>query len=78
MNPIQHNINLVTNYSQEFYRIFQVNLKNYFPNYLTGFDIVKFDDEVIKTPDDISMSQHIKEKYGEDGHHLIKILIAGV
>ena len=32
---------------------------------LDGFDIVKFDEEVIKSPDGEAMSETIKKRYGE-------------
>ena len=39
-----------------------------------GFDIVKFD-EHIKTPDGVSMSEWVKEKFGDEGVKLIEELI---
>lgn len=61
-------------YHKEFQRIFGVSLKSYY-DYFTGFDIVKFDEECIKTPDNKSMREVVFESYGEEGEELINTLI---
>lgn len=64
---------------KEFYEIFGVPLNKYWDIYtpagmLCGFDITRFDDEVIKS-DKESMRDTVLAKYGERGVQLIHKLI---
>ena len=72
---ITNNLNIRNQEHLNFSRIFGVTLNSFFDN-LFGFDIVKFDEDFIKTPDDQSMEEYIQEKYGEKGVAVIKRLIA--
>ena len=61
-------------YANSFQRVFGVGLKKYWINHLLGFDIIKFDNEVIKS-DDRCMSEVVLEKYGKDGLMIIEGII---
>ena len=58
---------------REFWSIFDADLINYWDDF-TGFDITKFDDEVIKSLDGI-MADTVKEKYGDIGVTIIERLL---
>ena len=58
---------------QEFRSIFGVGLIDYWDDF-TGFDIIKFDDEVIKSLDGV-MADTVKEKYGDIGVTIIERLL---
>lgn len=62
--------------SEEFYRIFKVSLSK-FLNPFTGFNIIMFDDYLIRAHGDYrtSMKAFIGKKYGKDGVGLIEKLI---
>jgi hypothetical protein len=62
------------NYASSFQKVFGVSLRKYWINHILGFDIIKFDLEVIKS-DDRCMSEVVKEKYGKDGLMIIEELI---
>ena len=57
-----------------FKRLFNVNLTDYFDG-MNGLDVAKLDDNVIKSPDDKSMSDVVIEKYGQEADDLIHRLI---
>jgi hypothetical protein len=57
----------------EFRRIFGLPLREFFDN-LAGFNIVKFDDEVVKSGDDC-MRDVVQARWGEPGVSLIYRLI---
>ncbi len=59
----------------EFHKYFDLNLFH-FIDYITGFDICKFEDE-IKVPKNRSMGGHIASKYGEAASVLVLKLIIG-
>ena len=61
-------------YMSQFEQTFKVGFDIYFNN-LSGFDIVKFDEEVIKPPDGVSTSEQILKDYGPEAVALIKKLI---
>lgn len=61
--------------SQKFYNIFGISLKKYFTP-IFGFDIIKFDEEIIKTEPNKSMNATVKAKYGKNGVEIIKNLLA--
>ena len=58
---------------REFWSIFDADLINYWDDF-TGFDITKFDDEVIKSLDGV-MADTVKEKYGDIGVTIIERLL---
>ena len=49
---------------QEFYNSFGVSLDNFF-DLITGFDIAKFDKEIIKSADNESVKDKVLRKYGQ-------------
>lgn len=59
----------------EFQRVFKTRLKPFWPDNIFGFDIVKFD-EWLGTPDNMSMTDYIKERFGQEGNDLIDKLLA--
>ena len=61
-------------YANSFQRVFGVSLRKYWINHLLGFDIIKFDNEVVKSGDRC-MSTVVLEKYGKDGLMIIEELI---
>lgn len=61
-------------YNTLFYRTFGVQLKNYWNN-ITGFDIIKFDEEFVKPPEGVSTAQAVGAKYGEAAVRLIGVLL---
>lgn len=58
---------------EEFFSTFNVPLSKYM-DLLTGFDIIKFDDEVVKPPDGKSMEETILSTYGQKAVELIESL----
>ena len=58
----------------QFHAIFGVFLSDYFDN-ITGFDIVKFDNEFIKAPDGQSTSDVVLERYGDEAMCLCLTLL---
>ena len=61
-------------YHRDFRRIFGVSLVKYH-DFLTGFDIVKFDEEVLQPPPGKSARDIVIEKYGQDGLAVIEGLL---
>ena len=61
-------------YSPQFQTIFKVKLHS-FLSYVTGFDIIKFDEEIIKSGDSC-MEDAIHSTYGENGVSLVRELIS--
>jgi hypothetical protein len=57
----------------EFTKLFRCSLKPFWDN-ITGFDIVAFDKQIVKSGDN-AMYDVVKEKYGEAGTVLIERLI---
>ena len=62
-------------YHRDFKRVFGVGLMNYF-NFIFGFDIVLFDEQVVKPPEGKSTKEAIREKHGDEGVQIIEGLIA--
>ena len=56
-----------------FEKTFGVAFDYYFDG-LSGFDIIKLDDNVIKSPDGVSMSDTILKNYGQEAVDLINRL----
>lgn len=59
---------------EEFYNTFGVSLTDYFDPVL-GFDIFKFDAEVIKPSANESLKDKILRKYGQNGVEVIENLL---
>lgn len=62
---------------QEFKRIFGVpieNYRDYAGSMFIGFDIVRFDEEFLATPDDVSTIEFIQKKYGDRAVQIINEL----
>ena len=62
---------------REFECIFGVPLKQFWDKFL-GFDLLKFDDNFIKSGDldGVSMEDVVRERFGEDGVRIVKTLIS--
>ena len=60
-------------HAEEFRHVFGVGLKPYF-DLVTGFDVIKFDQEFIRPPDGTSTANVIKARYGPEAVDLIKKL----
>jgi hypothetical protein len=66
------NIQIYKKYAKEFERTFGVRLMpDYWQNHLMGFDMVKFDKEVIKSPDNVSCDEQVRKVYGDKAAELI-------
>jgi len=65
---------LFHDHAQEFKTTFDLPLDTYW-DYVTGFDIVRFDDD-LKCPDEISLKDFIANEFGEDASKLIGKLLA--
>ena len=59
---------------QEFYNVFGIALVSFF-NPITGFDIVKFDEEFIKSADGESVKDKVLCKFGQEGVDVITNLL---
>lgn len=70
----EKNKKLVNLYQRDFKSLFGVPLKDYF-SLLLGFNIVAFDAQIIKTPEDEAMIDVVREKYGDVGVLLIEKLL---
>lgn len=70
---VLHNKKLLHDYGSRFQEIFGVSLVRWMDT-VTGFDIIKFDDQVIKSGDK-QMAQVVKDKYGQEAVDLIMTLI---
>lgn len=62
-------------YRKEFYCIFKVSLEGYF-DFVTGFDLTKFEDDIVKSAPDVSMKATVLSRYGREGVAVIKKLLA--
>ena len=71
---ILFNRELFHKHQAEFKTIFHINLKDYF-DFVTGFDVVKFDNDFIKPPDGISTNDAVINKYGQRAADLCHELI---
>lgn len=72
-NIVTENKRKALKYEREFRRVFGVPLNPYI-DLLTGFDVVKFDEQFIKSGDGC-MADSIRTKYGDTGVLLIGNLI---
>ena len=73
-HPLQRLYHTTPEERREFARIFNRDLRDYFEKGF-GFDIIKFDEELIKPPNGTSCRQHLRYIYGEDAVKLIEGLI---
>lgn len=51
---------------QPFRKVFGVELAKYW-NIITGFDICQFDEDIVKSPDEMSVRDAVKLNYGDEG-----------
>jgi hypothetical protein len=68
------NNKLCSQHAAEFRRIFGIQLKPYF-NPITGFDIVKFDADVVKSTNDESVYDAVRRCFGQAGADLCEKLL---
>jgi len=61
-------------HAREFQRVFGRRLKPYF-DMLTGFDVIKFDDKIVKPGKTESTAQAVARQWGDDAVALIRALI---
>lgn len=61
-------------YSQEFQLTFGVSLGKFW-SVVTGFDVVKFDEELIKPPDGTSTREAVRQKYGNYAVEILEGLL---
>ena len=73
-NTLISNSKKFQQYASSFQKVFGVSLRKYWLNHILGFDIVKFDNEVVKSGDRC-MSEVVLEKYGKDGLNIVEALI---
>lgn len=71
------NKELMVREAPEFRRTFNRNLKDFF-DYLTGFDLIAFDDQVVKPEFDVSTIDTVRVKWGDTAVALCQRLIVGV
>jgi hypothetical protein len=71
---IKAHLDVYTQKAPDFCRTFGVPLKRFWENHLLGFDIVAFDD-FVGTPAELSLAEHVQEKYGQDACNLIEALL---
>lgn len=74
LDTIRKHRRLYSTYNNSFFKIFNIALSSYFDDVM-GFDIVKFDEDIIKSPDNVSMADCVKDKYGQDGYDLLVLLL---
>ncbi|MCD6434977.1 MAG: hypothetical protein J7L15_01095 [Clostridiales bacterium] len=59
----------------EFFHIFRLSLKKFWPNNIEGFDVIAFDD-FLQPEEGESSYEAVERKYGKKGFKLIKKLLA--
>lgn len=64
---------LTLEHEAEFQSIFGVRLRDYMSSCM-GFDLLKFDDTVVKPKDGVSTKDTIEQKYGARAVELVSIL----
>ena len=75
MNRLIEKRNAALQYDKAFYRIFHEHVTKFWENMIGSFDIVRFDDW-LNTPDDISTSDYLEEKFGGEAKALIEKLLS--
>ena len=73
-NPILRNRLVSLLYARRFLRIFGVPLKKYFPDNATGFDVIKFDDEVVKSGKGV-MADVVMDRWGNEALNMVQALV---
>ena len=58
-----------------FRQLFHCDIRNFWSN-LTGFDVIKFDEEVVKPADNVSTEAKLREEWGEEAVALIRQLLS--
>ena len=71
---IKENHRKRTEYRQAFFCAFGVSFDDYF-HPLLGFDLIKFDDEFLRSPDDESVANYLTEHYGKLACKLVENII---
>ena len=69
MESVRKNLELYKKLAPTFQRIFSVKLDRFWNN-LTGFDVVKLDEEIVKPDDGTSTRAKVREQWGEEGEAL--------
>lgn len=67
------NRDLERKYADAFRRTFGIRLHDYM-DYVTGFDLIRFDAEFLRS-EDRSMAEALRERHGDEAVDLIKALI---
>lgn len=67
---------VIITYEKQFKAYFGVPLR-LFMNSITGFDVIAFDDQVIKAGDNESTADAVRRLHGEEAVELIRNLIYG-
>jgi len=75
MEMVGKNHRLEMKHGYAFRRVFGVSLHKYL-SIATGFDVVAFDDEIIKAEDGVSTADAIKRDYGDDALNMVRELIS--
>ena len=73
-SSMKHRIAYETEY-YNFRKVFNANLKTYWDGAILGFNLVKFDDEIIMAPDGKSVEDVLQERHGDEGVRIIKALL---
>lgn len=71
---VRENAQLRDRHAGEFKAIFKWPIEGFFHPFY-GFDIVRFDERVIRPPDGTSTEEHVRANYGDRAVALIKLLI---
>ena len=72
-NPFMNNREKEMLYSEKFEQTFKVSFRRFF-NYVTGFDVIAFDD-YLETPDGVSTKEVIEVRYGSEAAQLVENII---
>jgi hypothetical protein len=64
----------VSKYSTKFRQFFGANLGNYL-HLINGFEVIKFDSQIIQPPDGVSTKDVVAERFGSDAVELVLELI---
>ncbi len=60
--------------AKKFEALFQARFVQYW-HPLTGFDVVKFDEDIIKAPDGVSTRDHVRAIYGQEALTFVEGLL---
>jgi hypothetical protein len=73
INALKEQVALFDKCQNQVLTIFGVNLEDYWG--LSGFDIIKFGDKVVMTPNNFSIAEQVAKKWGLPGVNLILQMI---